>query len=110
MAWPSQGARRAMTDITPSQSRIARLEAVQAMLLQIGRLACTTHDLDAFLQATHAAVARIVYADNFFVALFDPADRSIRFAYFADEVDPPEDPQHRYPLRDPHESYRGVLG
>ena len=104
MAWPSQGARRAMTDITPSQSRIARLEAVQAMLLQIGRLACTTHDLDAFLQATHAAVARIVYADNFFVALFDPADRSIRFAYFADEVDPPEDPQHRYPLRDPHES------
>lgn len=93
-----------MNQGTPSQSRIERLEAVQAMLLQVGRLACANHDLDSFLQATHAAVARILYAENFFVALFDPADRSIRFAYFVDTVDPPEDPQRRYPLRDPHDS------
>ncbi|MBS0213373.1 MAG: GAF domain-containing sensor histidine kinase [Proteobacteria bacterium] len=88
----------------PTQSRIDRLEAVQAMLLQVGRLSCSTGDLDVFLKATHAAVAKILYAANFYVALYDPHDASLRFAYFVDEIDPPEDPQRRYPLHDPDAS------
>ncbi|MBS0194469.1 MAG: GAF domain-containing protein [Proteobacteria bacterium] len=89
---------------SPSQSRIERLEAVQAMLLHVGRLSCGTGDLEMFLKAVHAAVAKILYAANFYVALYDPRDASLRFAYFVDEVDPPEDPQQRYPLRDPDQS------
>ena len=45
-----------MDSSTQSQSRVERLEAVQAMLLQVGRLSCTTSDLDSFLKATHEAV------------------------------------------------------
>ena len=93
-----------MDDSEQLRMRVRRLEAVQAMLLQVGRLSCTTHDLDAFLAATHEAVGRILYAQNFFVALYDASDSSIRFAYFVDEVDPPEDPIRRYPLRSANES------
>jgi signal transduction histidine kinase len=81
------------------QMRVKRLEAVQAMLLHVGRLSCTSHDLDQFLAAIHEAVGRIMYAANFFVALYDSSDSTIRFVYFVDEVDPPEDPTRRFPLR-----------
>ena len=86
------------------QMRPKRLEAVQAMLLDVGRLSCTTHDLDQFLAATHKAVGRILYAENFYVALYDSGDSSIRFAYFVDEIDAPEDPARRFPLHTADES------
>lgn len=86
------------------QLRVNRLEAVQAMLLHVGRLSCTAGDLDHFLAATHEAVGRIMYAANFFVALYDPDDSSIRFVYFVDEVDGTEDPSRRFPLRAADES------
>src|SRR5688572_14361911 len=87
-----------VNDSLPLRSRVARLEAVQSMLLEVGRLACTARDLDQFLAATHAAVGRILYAANFFVALYDAGDRTLRFPYFVDEVDAPEDPQRRFPV------------
>ena len=93
-----------MDDSTSLRARIDRLEAVQAMLLEVARLACTAHDLDVFLAATHAAVGRILYAANFFVALYDATDSTVRFVYFVDEVDPPEDPARRFPVHDPEES------
>jgi signal transduction histidine kinase len=93
-----------MDDNAQLQLRVERLEAVQAMLLDVGRMSCTVHDLDQLLAAIHQAVGRIMYAANFFVALYDATDSSIRFPYFVDEVDPPEDPTRRFPLRSPEES------
>ena len=93
-----------MDDMLQLQMRVKRLEAVQAMLLHVGRLSCTTYDLDEFLAATHEAVGRILYAANFYVALYDAADSTIRFVYLVDEVDPPEDPARRFPLRSADES------
>jgi signal transduction histidine kinase len=91
-------------DTAALRARIDRLEAAQAMLLEVGRLSCTAHDLDQFLAATHAAVGRLLYAANFFVALYDAADSTLRFVYFVDEVDAPEDPALRFPVHDPEES------
>jgi signal transduction histidine kinase len=93
-----------VNDSLPLRSRVERLEAVQAMLLEVGRLACTARDLDQFLAATHAAVGRILDASNFFVALHDAADSTLRFVYFVDEVDAPEDPDRRFPIGHPDES------
>lgn len=84
--------------------RLERLEGVQAMLLHVGRLSCTSHDLDQFLAAIHKAVGRIMYASNFFVALYDAAESSIRFVYFVDEVDAPDDPMRHFPLHAPNAS------
>jgi len=77
------------------EERLARLEAVQAILLEIGRKSGSCTDISEFLQSVHAALGRIMYAANFFVALSDhegPANQ-VRFVYFVDEVDaaPPKD-------------------
>jgi signal transduction histidine kinase len=93
-----------LNDSPSLRSRVERLEAVQAMLLEVGRLSCSAHDLDQFLAATHAAVGRILYAANFFVALYDATDSTLRFVYFVDEVDAPDDPNRRFPVHDPEES------
>lgn len=70
------------------ENRLARLEAVQAMLLEIGQLSMSCTDISHFLGAVHRALGRIMYAANFYVALSDPADDGVRFVYFVDEVDP----------------------
>jgi signal transduction histidine kinase len=71
------------------ESRLTRLEAVQTMLLEIGQKSSSCTDISEFLQAVHAALGRIMYAANFFVALSDrdgPVNQ-VRFVYFVDEVD-----------------------
>ena len=73
------------------ESRLTRLEAVQTMLLEIGQKSSSCTDISEFLQAVHAALGRIMYAANFFVALSDrdgPVNQ-VRFVYFVDEVDEP---------------------
>lgn len=75
------------------KDRLARLEAVQAMLLEIGQLSATCTDITEFIGAVHRALGRIMYAENFFVALSERENKTIRFVYFADTVDeaPPTD-------------------
>jgi len=71
------------------ESRLRRLESVQAILLEIGQLSSSCTDIAVFLQSVHAALGRIMYAANFYVALCDreAQGNAVRFVYFVDEVD-----------------------
>jgi signal transduction histidine kinase len=71
------------------ESRLSRLEAVQEILLEIGQLSSSCTDIAVFLQSVHAALGRIMYAANFYVALCDrdAEGNAVRFVYFVDEVD-----------------------
>ena len=69
------------------ENRLERLEAVQSMLLEIGKLSMSCTDISQFVSAVHRALGRIMYAANFYVALSDPEDDTVRFVYFVDEVD-----------------------
>ncbi|CDG85367.1 GAF domain-containing sensor histidine kinase [Janthinobacterium agaricidamnosum] len=75
------------------ENRLKRLEAVQTVLLEIGQRSSTCSDISEFLQAVHAALGRIMYAANFYVALSDRDDGLVRFPYFVDEFDLPPDPE-----------------
>jgi signal transduction histidine kinase len=86
------------------ESRLARLEAVQAMLLDIGQLSASCTDITAFIRAVHRALGRIMYADNFYVALAEREDNTVRFVYFVDTVDDAPDPEERVTLASPDES------
>jgi signal transduction histidine kinase len=86
------------------ESRLARLETVQTMLLEIGQMSTTCSDISEFLQAVHLALGRIMYAANFYVALCDREEATVRFVYFVDEVDPAIDPQERVRLATPEQS------
>ncbi|CAN7593290.1 GAF domain-containing sensor histidine kinase [Massilia sp. LjRoot122] len=67
--------------------RLARLEAVQSMLLEIGELSTSCSDIVDFIGAVHRALGRIMYAANFYVALCDREEGTIWFPYFVDEAD-----------------------
>jgi signal transduction histidine kinase len=69
------------------ENRLERLEAVQAMLLEIGQLSMSCTDISHFVGAVHRALGRIMYAANFYVALSDRDDGAVHFVYFVDEVD-----------------------
>ncbi|HEV7814538.1 MAG TPA: GAF domain-containing sensor histidine kinase [Janthinobacterium sp.] len=86
------------------ESRLNRLEAVQTMLLEIGQRSSSCSDISEFLQAVHAALGRIMYAANFYVALNQHEDeRTVRFVYFVDEIDS-IDPQELVTLASPDQS------
>lgn len=84
--------------------RLVRLEAVQSMLLEIGQLSTSRGDIDAFIGAVHRALGRIMYAANFFVALTDGEDDSVRMVYFVDEANEGPDASARLRLASPEQS------
>jgi two-component system NtrC family sensor kinase len=86
------------------ESRLQRLEAVQAMLLGIGQISNNCSDIREFIGAVHRALGRIMYAANFYVALTDRDDGTLRFVYFVDELDPTPDPEARQRLASPEQS------
>ena len=67
--------------------RLDRLEAVQSMLLEIGQTSTSCSDITEFIRAVHRALGRIMYAANFYVALSDRDEGTVRFVYFVDESD-----------------------
>ncbi len=85
--------------------RLKRLEAVQAMVLEIGRLSSRTSDIREFIQAIHLALSRIMYAANFYIALYDKDLQAVQFVYFVDEVDDAPDPQEHFKLDEPGYAY-----
>ncbi|UUZ56406.1 GAF domain-containing protein [Massilia sp. H-1] len=74
------------------------------MLLGIGQISNTCSDMSEFLGAVHRALGRIMYAANFYVALSDRDDNTVRFVYFVDEQDAAPDPEHKVRLASPEQS------
>ena len=89
---------------TQTVQRLARLEAVQSVVLDISRLSANCQDLRTFYQAVHDAVGRIMYARSFYIALYDVQVDGIRFVYRKDEKDDCPDPETLFPLQTSSES------
>src|SRR5581483_3573426 len=76
-------------DIGESQ----RAEALQSALYRIAEKTSSAGDLHEFYAAIHNIVGELMYAKNFYIALYDPATRLLSFDYFVDEEDPPFPPK-----------------
>jgi len=85
-------------------SRLQRLEEVQKVVLEISKISASCSDVVTFLRSVHQTIGRIMYAANFYVALFDQSHNSIRFVYQVDEQDGPKDPTIEFKLQSPEES------
>jgi signal transduction histidine kinase len=85
------------------ENRLARLEAVQSMLLEIGQMSTSCSDIVEFIRAVHRSLGRIMYAANFYVALSDQ-DGTVRFVYFVDELDEGPSPYVKVALASPEQS------
>ncbi|MEW6510762.1 MAG: PAS domain S-box protein [Bacteroidota bacterium] len=70
-----------------------RSEAIQLALYRITEQASSVTDLADFYAGLHAILGELMYARNFYIALYDAETDDLTFPYFVDEYDPPPPPQ-----------------
>lgn len=83
--------------------RLEKHAQLQKALFTIADLASGRMDMIEMLRRIHAVVGELMYARNFYIALYDKERDSVRFIYFADEQDRPVSPDEEFPaerLRD----------
>jgi len=64
-----------------------RVEALSSALYRVAEQSSSAHDLQQFFAAVHSIVDELMYARNFYLALYDPATELLSFPYFVDEHD-----------------------
>ena len=64
-----------------------RAESLQSALYRIAEKANSIDDLQSFYSAVHNIIGELMYAGNFFIALYDDTTKLVTFPYFVDEVD-----------------------
>jgi len=78
--------------------RLEKTARLQSALYTIADLASSELDMPEMLRRVHAVVGELMYAKNFYIALYDAERDSVRFIYFADEKDRrPVDPDEEFP-------------
>lgn len=77
------------TDITQRR----RGDLLRSALYRVAELTSSSTDMQTFFAAVHAIVGELMYAGNFFVAIYDPDTRTVNFPYFVDEQDAPPQPR-----------------
>ena len=65
-----------------------RVETLSSALYRVAEKSSSAHDLQQFFAAVHGIVDELMYAKNFYIALYDPATDLLSFPYFVDEQDP----------------------
>ena len=65
-----------------------RAEELNAALYAIAARSQSAEDLQQFYAAIHNIVGQLMYARNFYIALYDPLSQLLSFPYFVDEQDP----------------------
>ena len=81
-------------DATPEQTL-----KVMSALYRIADAASAVTDLQEFYATIHRIIGELMYAENLFIALFDPQTDLITWTYYVDTVDiqPPHQPDLRFP-------------
>ncbi len=80
-------ARRRLAELEAAEADRRDAEKVQCALYRIAELASAAQDMQEFYRAVHAVVGELMYAENFFIALFDEERQLINWPYWEDEVD-----------------------
>ena len=83
------GAYASYRDITEQK----RAEELSAALYAIAARSQSAEDLQQFYAAIHNIVGELMYARNFYIALYDPQSQLLSFPYFVDEMDPTPAPK-----------------
>jgi two-component system, cell cycle sensor histidine kinase and response regulator CckA len=81
------GTRVATGTVYRDISRKKRALALSSALYRVAEKSSTAHDLQQFFAAVHSILDEMMYARNFYIALYDPATELLSFPYFVDEQD-----------------------
>jgi diguanylate cyclase (GGDEF)-like protein/PAS domain S-box-containing protein len=83
---PSSGADKVVL-IARDITKRKRLETESHVISRIIRGVTSTANLDELLSLIHRAIKKVVSAENFFVALFDPETEMLSMQFFVDQYD-----------------------
>ena len=70
-----------------SMQRLEQAEQLQRALFAIADMASSGLDMPDMLRGLHRIVGQLMYAENFFIALYDRRRATISFVYFVDTED-----------------------
>lgn len=77
----------AMRSLQASVAQLEQAERLQRALYTIADLAGSGLEMSEMLRSLHRIVSDLMYAENFYIALYDAPSDSLRFLYFVDLVD-----------------------
>jgi diguanylate cyclase (GGDEF)-like protein len=69
-------------------SRLALAERLQRALYAIADQASAEHDMPQMMRSLHSIVSSLMYAENFYIVLYDATTEHIRFPFYVDIADP----------------------
>lgn len=79
--------------------QLERSEQLQSALFTIADMAGSDIEMPDMLRGLHAIVGRFMYAENFYIALYEPDIDALRFLYMVDTEDPLQrDSGHSVPM------------
>lgn len=81
-----QAARMVGTHLDITERKKAEL--LQTAIYKISEASSTTQDLQSLYRFVHQAIAEILSAENFYIALHQPDEKKIHFPYYIDLKDP----------------------
>jgi len=80
-------ARARIAELEAGNARLDRSDTLQAALYRIAETASSAQDMLAFYAAIHETVGELMYADNFYIALYDDGRGLVNYPFYRDEVD-----------------------
>lgn len=79
--------------------RLEAAERLQTALYSIADMVSSQLEMPQMLRELHKIVGRLMYAENFYIVLYDGERQTVRYIYFADTVDPyVAEPEHEIPI------------
>jgi diguanylate cyclase (GGDEF)-like protein len=88
-----------VSSLRQAVSHTERAEKLQRALFAISDVAGSDGEMIDVLTAIHKIVGTLMYAENFFIVLYDSEDDTVQFLYYADEEDDaPPDPSEKIPM------------
>jgi diguanylate cyclase (GGDEF)-like protein len=79
--------------------RLEKAERLQAALYSIADMASSQMEMQDMLRGLHQIVGGLMYAENFFITLYDEDKQTLRFLYFVDALDTYDpDPDSELPI------------
>lgn len=87
------GSEVCLVNITDLAER-KKAQAIQSALYRISEVMSTAQDMQDFYSAIHNIFSELMYAKNFYIAMYDPETDMLSFPYYADEYDTPPAPTH----------------
>src|SRR5215213_3889473 len=79
--------RARVAELEAREAERQRAEQVQSALYRIADAASAATDMPEFYAAMHRIVGELMYADYFYIALYDQSRQMINYPFYKDTID-----------------------